>query len=97
MSGLPVVLPQETVAALAEQAAAIALARLSDRPAGDGWPEWMSVETAATYLDMAEERIRKLKDRRVIPYYQDGPGCRVFLRRSELDDWMASFRKAALG
>ena len=44
----------------------------------------MNVETAARYLDVPEERVRKLKDRRVIPYYQDGPGCRVFFRRAEL-------------
>ncbi len=59
------------------------------------WPEWMSVETAATYLDISEERVRKLKDRHGIPYYQDGPGCRIFFYRSELDEWMSGFGRAA--
>lgn len=58
------------------------------------WPEWMSVETAANYLDVTVERVRKLKDRREIPYYQEAPGCRVFFRRSELDEWMSGFRRA---
>jgi excisionase family DNA binding protein len=87
-------LPSETVAALAEAAAEIALARLREQNAGGcEWPEWMSVETAARYLDVPEERVRKLKERREIPYYQEAPGCRVFFRRSELDDWMSNFRR----
>lgn len=59
----------------------------------DMWPEWMSVETAARYLDVSEERVRKLKDRRAIPYYQEGRGCRLFLRRSELDAWLDAQRE----
>jgi excisionase family DNA binding protein len=62
---------------------------------GFDWPEWMSVDTAARYLDASEERVRKLKDRKEIPHYQEGPGCRVFFRRSELDHWMNGFRRAA--
>ena len=61
-------------------------------PAG---PEWLSVESAAEYLDVKPERVRKLVARRAIPYYQDGPGCRVFLRRRELDNWLSRSRIAA--
>lgn len=39
-------------------------------PAGnsksEGWPGWLSVETAARYL-VSEERLRELKDRRALP------------------------------
>lgn len=87
--------PSEALAALAERAAELALARLAQHEGRcSDWPEWMSVETAARYLDASEERVRKLKDRREIPYYQEGPGCRVFFRRSELDDWMCGARRA---
>ena len=58
-------------------------------------PEWMSVESAARYLDVSPERVRKLVARRTIPHYQEGPGCRVFLRRRELDEWMLRSRVAA--
>jgi excisionase family DNA binding protein len=61
------------------------------------WPEWMSVETAARYLDVPAERLRKLKDRREIPFHQEGPGCRVFFARRDLDRWMETFRHGARG
>lgn len=54
--------------------------------------EWLSIETAARYLDVSPERVRKLVARRAIPHYQEGPGCRVFLRRRELDEWMSRSR-----
>jgi excisionase family DNA binding protein len=52
----------------------------------------MSVETAARYLDVSPERVRKLQARGVLPYYQEGPGCRVFFNRRELDDAMIVHR-----
>jgi len=58
--------------------------------------EWLSVESAAYHLDVSAERVRKLIARRAITYYQDGPGCRVSLRRSELDEWMSYSRVAAV-
>jgi excisionase family DNA binding protein len=57
------------------------------------WPEWMSAETAARYLDITVERIRKLKERGRIPYHQEGPGCRVFFKRTDLDAWMEKHRR----
>jgi excisionase family DNA binding protein len=56
----------------------------------DGWPGWMSVETASKYLDVSPERIRKLVARGEIPYSQEGAGCRISFSRTELDEWMAS-------
>lgn len=63
--------------------------------AASDWPEWLSVESASRYLDAPVERVRKLKDRREIPHYQEGPGCRVFFKRSELDAWMDGYRREA--
>jgi excisionase family DNA binding protein len=53
-------------------------------------PEWMNVNTAARYLDVSTERVRKLVARREIPFTQEAPGCRVFFSRSDLDAWMRS-------
>jgi excisionase family DNA binding protein len=54
----------------------------------NAWPAWMSVETAARYLDCTPERIRKLIARRAIPFSQEAPGCRIFLSKTDLDAWM---------
>jgi excisionase family DNA binding protein len=71
------------------------LAELRAEQDANGWPEWMSVETAARYLDVLPERVRKLKDRREIPFHQEGVGCRVFFARRDLDEWMQTFRHEA--
>lgn len=50
---------------------------------------WMNVDSAARYLDVSPQRLRKLQARREVPYYQEAPGCRVLFRRTELDQWMS--------
>jgi excisionase family DNA binding protein len=83
--------PTELVEAIASRAAEIVLERLaSEQPDGG---RWMSVETAAAHLDVSVERVRKLIARRELPFYQEAPGCRILLSRSELDGWMQSFRQ----
>lgn len=56
------------------------------------WPEWQSIATAARYLDVPAERLRKLVARRAIPYSQEAVGCRISFSRYDLDDWMRSQR-----
>jgi excisionase family DNA binding protein len=90
---LTVALPPEQFELLAERVAKIlgeTEVGLADADRG-GWPEWMSVETAARYLDVPAERVRKLKSRGKIPHYQEAPGCRIFFRRSDLEEWMSGF------
>src|SRR5438034_34966 len=41
------------------------------------WPAYMTIDTAAGYLDVSVERVRKLKERQEIPYIQEAPGHRV--------------------
>ena len=93
--GFSIEIPPE----LLEQVVELVVARVLNEQAGceggRAWPEWMSVETAAAYLDGSPERLRKLQARRRVPYYQDAPGCRVLFRRSELDAWMSSSRQPA--
>lgn len=88
--GLSLTLPEELFGAISERAAERVLAQLTERE--PGWPEWMSVETAARYLNISPERVRKLQSRGVLPVYQEARGCRVFFRRSELDQAMESWR-----
>lgn len=83
-------LPSSIIDAIAELVEQRLLARMPEAA-----PEWLSIETAATYLDVSPERVRKLVARRALPHYQEGPGCRVFLHRSELDEWMSRSRIAA--
>jgi excisionase family DNA binding protein len=91
MAGLLFELPEEALEAVAERVAA--MLRLSSEDRDDaGWPEWMGVETAARYLDVSPERVRKLQARGLLPYYQEGPGCRLFFNRRELDAAMADLR-----
>jgi excisionase family DNA binding protein len=61
------------------------------------WPAFMSIETAARYLDVSVERVRKLKERHEIPYIQEAPGHRVLFARRDLDAWMASLRRGPRG
>ena len=59
---------------------------------GNGWPEWMPLDVAAAYLGQSVAATRKLYERRKVPHYQDGPGAKVWLRRSELDAHMEAHR-----
>jgi excisionase family DNA binding protein len=79
---VPVMLGSAAVAAIA--------AAVARNEHDEGWPDWMGVETTARYLDVSPERVRKLIAARRIPYSQEAPGCRVFMRRSALDGWMES-------
>ena len=85
----------ELIRAVASLAADAALAELRSSGESTTWPRWMSVETAAQYLDISVERLRKLVARGRIPFVQEGPGCRVFFDRTELDAWMRRQRVAA--
>jgi excisionase family DNA binding protein len=80
-------LPSDGLEAVAKRAAEIVIEQLETH-AGDAWPGWMGVETAARYLDVSPERVRKLIARREIPFAQEAAGCRVFLRREWLDSWL---------
>lgn len=90
MTLLSVELPEEALQAIAERVLGMLQPYMGHED--KGWPEWMSVETAARYLDVSPERVRKLQARGQLPYYQEGPGCRVFFNRRELDTAMSVLR-----
>ncbi len=74
---------------LAERVAeriAAADSALSSRNA-DGEDEWFDSRHAAGYLGIHRDTLRKLAAERAIPSEQDGPNCKLYFRRSDLDAW----------
>lgn len=60
--------------------------RLRTEPFDDD-RRWMSTKQAAEYLGIPTSSLHKLTSAREIPFEQDGPGCRCWFRREELDRW----------
>jgi excisionase family DNA binding protein len=54
--------------------------------------EWMDAHAAAAHLGVHRDTLRKLAAQRAIPVHQDGPGCKLYFRRDELDEWRRSAR-----
>jgi hypothetical protein len=48
---------------------------------------WLDTRRAAEYLGVTTSGLHKLTAGRLIPFEQDGPGCRCWFKRSELDTW----------
>jgi len=59
------------------------MATVTDAAAG----EWLDARAAADYLGIHRDTIRKLAAERAIPTHQDAPGCKLYFRRDELDEW----------
>lgn len=73
---------------LAERVAAMVAARMSAaKPRTD---EWLDSRHAAHYLGVHRDTLRKLAAERTIPAEQDGPGCKLYFRRCDLDAWRRS-------
>jgi excisionase family DNA binding protein len=53
----------------------------------DTGDDWLNSKSAAAYLGVSMNAIHKLTAARSIPFEQDGPGCRCWFKRSELDGW----------
>jgi len=87
-----------TVRPGAEQAAGAAAAMHRGRAAvsgrladpGDRGDEWFDSSQAAEYLGLHRDTLRRLAPARAIPTEQDGRGCKLFFRRSALDEWRRS-------
>jgi excisionase family DNA binding protein len=50
--------------------------------------EWLTVSAAANYAGCTVGRIRKLVERRRLAYSQEAVGCRIFISRSDLDQFI---------
>jgi|SRR5579884_823963 len=67
--------------------------RLTERSSAstsDHVSEWMDARGAAEYLGIHRDTLRKLAAQRSIPSHQDGPRCKLYFRREELDNWRQS-------
>lgn len=73
------------ISQLAERVAARITAQGPDAAENAG--EWLDSRHAAEYLGVHRDTLRKLAAERAIPSEQDGPGCKLWFRRSDLDAW----------
>lgn len=79
--------------AMIDQLAARVVERLASvierSPAGTpgGQDEWFDSRHAAEYLGIHRDTLRKLAAESAIPSEQDGPNCKLYFRRSDLDVW----------
>jgi len=92
---LSLTIPDEVVEALAIAVSERLLPHLRATGETERWPEWMAIDTAAQYLDVSPQRLRKHVAQRRIPFHQEDKGCRVLFRRGDLDEWMSSFHVPA--
>ena len=77
---------ESLISHLADRVTAAVVARLGS-PNAASEAEWLDSRHAADYLGLHRDTLRKLAAERAIPSEQDGPGCKLFFRRSDLDAW----------
>ena len=51
---------------------------------------WLDLDGAVAYLGMKRGTLYKHTSARTVPFHQDGPGCKLWFLRSELDAWRLS-------
>ncbi len=84
-------LDDDALDALAERLAPRLEARFGHRPGTEASGDrWLTTAEAADYLGMTANGLHKLTAARAIPFSQDGPGCRCYFRRPDLDRWRES-------
>jgi excisionase family DNA binding protein len=71
------------------QRLAVAMER-SGAGVGSADDEWFDSLHAADYLGIHRDTLRKLAAERAIPAEQDGPNCKLYFRRADLDVWRQS-------
>jgi excisionase family DNA binding protein len=65
----------------------------SEANSRDRADQWLDARSAAEYLGIHRDTLRKLAAQRAIPTHQEGPRCKLYFRRDELDDWRRSARR----
>lgn len=78
---------------LADRVAAAVVAQLTVPKSGPD--EWLDCRRAADYLGIHRDTLRKLAAERAVPAEQDGPGCKLFFRRADLDEWRRTGGRSA--
>lgn len=72
---------------LADLLAPLLAERMAPRTEPDAW---MTTRQAAGYLGLTVPALHRLTASREVPFEQDGPGCKLWFRRAELDVWRRS-------
>jgi excisionase family DNA binding protein len=49
--------------------------------------EWLRTADAADYLSISKSELHRLAAAGTVPHEQDGPGCALYFKRSDLDAW----------
>jgi len=49
--------------------------------------QWLNTKQAAEHLGMTTDALHKLTAARAVPFEQEGPGCKCWFQRSDLDHW----------
>jgi hypothetical protein len=84
-------LQAEDVAALSDNAVEALAKRLQpylSQAGSTAEPDgWLNFNGALAYLSMEKGSLYKLTAAQQIPFHQDGPGCKLWFLRSELDEW----------
>jgi excisionase family DNA binding protein len=80
-----------------DRLAELLLPRLADRVTSiAGQPDgWLDSAEAAAYLGISRTALHKATAARSIPFEQDGPGCKCWFKRSDLDAWRRGERAYA--
>ena len=60
------------------------------KPAATAHDGWLDTKRAAAYLGLSVNALHKLTAARLIPFEQEGPGCKCWFKPSELDAWRES-------
>lgn len=79
---LTIDVPHEVVETIARRV--LELVREEQQEPSDGW---LDAAGAARYLGMPKTALHKLTAARVIPFEQEGAGCKLYFKRSDLDTW----------
>jgi excisionase family DNA binding protein len=80
------VLDDRALEDLADRLAPLIAAR-TIRAALDSDDRWLTATDAATYLGISTNALHKLTADRLIPFEQEGAGCKLYFKRSQLDAW----------
>jgi excisionase family DNA binding protein len=56
-------------------------------PAATTTDGWLDTRRAAEYLGISRQSLHRHTAAQAIPFAQDGPGCKCWFKRSELDAW----------
>jgi excisionase family DNA binding protein len=80
-----------------DQLAELLLPRLAGRVTSTaGQPDgWLDSTQAAAYLGISRTALHKATAARSVPFEQDGPGCKCWFKRSDLDAWRRGEKAAA--